>query len=127
MNQPSLLQVTHIFWITGITGTILSCLTGQRNIFVRNATLENILTAIEKYKPDHALFPPALVTQMLSYPDFKKYDLSSLKLIAIGGSAFPKAAADRLQVNVVVIFNERSINMQIIMFYINIRVNGLLK
>lgn len=53
-------------------------------------TPEKILSAIQKYKVTHFMAVPTLWRRILEYPDFGKYDLSSLKLAMGASDAMPK-------------------------------------
>ncbi|MGQ9721647.1 MAG: AMP-binding protein [Candidatus Jordarchaeum sp.] len=55
------------------------------------------LEAIEKYKPDAIGGAPPMFVPLLNHPDFKKYDLSSVKLIASGAAPLPVTNLKRLQ------------------------------
>lgn len=97
-NRSPYIATTHFYWISGILVTMGSCLTGFTNIFLKNATPSTLLKAIEKYKAEWTFFLPVQIAQLLSHPDLKKYDLSSLKFARIGGSMMPKTIADRVKV-----------------------------
>jgi len=55
------------------------------------------LEAIQKYKPDAIGGAPPMFVPLLNHPDFKKYDLSSIKLIASGAAPLPVTNLKRLQ------------------------------
>jgi long-chain acyl-CoA synthetase len=55
------------------------------------------LEAIEKYKPDAIGGAPPMFVPLLNYPEFKKYDLSSIKCIASGAGPLPVTNLKQLQ------------------------------
>ena len=55
------------------------------------------LAAIQELKVTHIAGIPALFTMLWRYPDYKKYDLSSLKVSGYAGQAVPRPWAEQLQ------------------------------
>jgi fatty-acyl-CoA synthase len=55
------------------------------------------LEAIPEYKITHIAGIPALFSMLWRYPDYKKYDLSSLKVSGYAGQAVPRPWAEQLQ------------------------------
>ena len=55
------------------------------------------LEAIEKYRPDAIGGAPPLFVPLLNHPDFERYDLSSVKVIASGAAPLPVANLKKLQ------------------------------
>ena len=50
-----------------------------------------VLETIEAHRPTHTVFVPAMLQQMLARPDFDRFDLSSVKIIAYGAAPMPGA------------------------------------
>ncbi|MHA1364599.1 MAG: AMP-binding protein, partial [Candidatus Freyarchaeota archaeon] len=65
-------------------------------IFLRFDPTE-YLEAIEKYRPDAIGGAPPLFVPLLNHPDFERYDLSSVKVIASGAAPLPVANLKKLQ------------------------------
>ncbi len=55
------------------------------------------LEAIEKYKPDVIGGAPPMYIPLLNYPDFGKYDLSSIKIVGSGAAPLPVANLKKMQ------------------------------
>lgn len=63
--------------------------TGSRNIILHKADPLEMMKYIEKYKATHMFAPPTVWIGLLNHPEFKKYNLSSLKKAAYGASIMP--------------------------------------
>jgi len=55
------------------------------------------LEAIQEYQITHIAGIPAIFTMLWRYPDYKKFDLSSLKVSGYAGQAVPRPWAEQLQ------------------------------
>lgn len=63
--------------------------TGSENIILHKADPLEMLKDIEKYKVTHMFSPPTVWIGLLHHPEFKKYNLSTLKKAAYGASIMP--------------------------------------
>ena len=72
-------------WFQGVT------ILGGTAVLMQKFDAEGSLRAIERYKVTHAQFVPTMFHRMLALPDEvkKRYDLSSLKVIAHAGAPCP--------------------------------------
>lgn len=64
-------------------------LTGGKAVVIPSTRPKDILEAIEKEKVTTTILAVAQVQQMIDMPELNRYDLSSLKVIATGGSRMP--------------------------------------
>lgn len=93
------LQWAPFWWITGTRTFFISLATGMKRIFVRNLTDENVLKAIDTFKPLWTAIPPTPINSLMNNPNFKNYDVSSIKVIVTGGSAVSHHLIDRIKVS----------------------------
>jgi long-chain acyl-CoA synthetase len=62
---------------------------GATSVVLEKFDEVDVLSAIEKEKITYVNMVPAMIIRMLDCPDFKKYDLSSLKTIGFTGAHMP--------------------------------------
>lgn len=73
--------VNTLFYIIANAGTIIS---------VENRSPENVCRMIEKYKVELLPTSPTFINMILMSQAYKKYDLSSLKLVTYGTESMPE-------------------------------------
>ncbi|MBM4323606.1 MAG: AMP-binding protein [Deltaproteobacteria bacterium] len=66
-----------------------SFLTGGKVVVLPSTRPKDILEAIEKEKVTTTILAVAQVQQIIDFPELERYDVSSLKVIATGGSRMP--------------------------------------
>ena len=66
-----------------------SFLTGGKVVMIPSTRPKDILEAIEKEKVTTMILAVAQVQQIIDFPELKRYDVSSLKVMASGGSRMP--------------------------------------
>ena len=64
-------------------------LMGARIVLAKYFTPEEILALIERERVTIIATVPAVLIRILEYPDFEKYDVSSLRIVKYGGAALP--------------------------------------
>lgn len=64
-------------------------ITGGKVVLIPSTRPKDILEAIEQEKVTMAVLAVAQVQQMIDFPELEQYDVSSLKVIATGGSRMP--------------------------------------
>jgi len=72
---------------------------GTKMVFPGRFTPEGFCELVEKEKVTSAALVPTMLAMLIEYPDLKKYDMSSLVDIAVGGAALPlglKTKAEKL-------------------------------
>jgi acyl-CoA synthetase (AMP-forming)/AMP-acid ligase II len=74
----------HVVWVD-----TLHYILRAKTTVIANFDPQNILKIIEKERVSHTMMVPAMIGALVNYPDLKKYDLKSLKLISYVGSLMP--------------------------------------
>ena len=70
---------------------------GATNIILHKADPGEIMKNIEKYKANHMFAPPTVWIGLLNHPEFKNYNLGSLKKGAYGASIMPMEVIRQLR------------------------------
>jgi 2,3-dihydroxybenzoate-AMP ligase len=71
---------------------------GSRLVLAPSADIDELVTLIERYRPDVLpLVPPAVAIRLLESPRARKADLSSISDFVVGGQKLPAEIADRLR------------------------------
>ena len=84
------LPLAHVY---GTVVMNLSFLLGMTFIMLEKFDTQQALEAIQRHKITIMDGVPTMYLYILSYPDFGKYDLSSLRTAVVGGQAMPAAKA----------------------------------
>ena len=84
------LPLAHVY---GTVVMNLSFLLGMTFVMLEKFDTLQALEAIQRHKVTIMDGVPTMYLYMLSYPDFGKYDLSSLRTAVVGGQAMPPAKA----------------------------------
>lgn len=92
LNENSIgMCVYPMFHMGGIMWPCANAYSGMTLVIISTPpTPEKILEAIQKHKVTHFAAVPTLWRRLLDYPDFDKYDLSSLKVAMGASDAMPK-------------------------------------
>lgn len=80
----AVLPLCHSFGVA--TMNIGNMRTKGTTIVLRQFNLEQLFSAIDKYKADYLAAVPTMYVYMLQYPDYKKYDLSTVKYYICGSA-----------------------------------------
>jgi long-chain acyl-CoA synthetase len=83
-------QITPLFHIAGNTHFRSSLYTAGCNIIVKFFNAEETLKIIQEEKATHMDFVPTHLVAILNLPNFKDYDISSMKLLWYGASPMPQ-------------------------------------
>lgn len=89
------LCVAPLFHTAAITGTAIAMVAGVTVVLQDFDPLE-ILKTIQKEKITTLFLVPAMWLFLLEHPDFKKYDVSSLRLAGYGAAPMPPALKKRI-------------------------------
>jgi long-chain acyl-CoA synthetase len=84
------LPLAHVY---GTVVMNLSFMLGMTFVMLEKFDTEQALESIQRHKVTIMDGVPTMYLYMLSYPDFGKYDLSSLRTAVVGGQAMPPAKA----------------------------------
>jgi len=90
------LQITPMFHVAGNTWFRTMMLVGLCNVIMKNFNPVETLRLIEKEKITHAMAVPTQFVSIMNVPDFKKYDISSMKEWHYGGSPMPVEVMKRV-------------------------------
>ena len=91
------LGVVPMFHITGMLYTVLgSVYVGSTTVILPRWDRELAGRLISHYKVTHWTCIPTMVIDLFASPNYKQFDLSSLRYISGGGAAMPQAVAQRL-------------------------------
>jgi long-chain acyl-CoA synthetase len=82
------LPLAHVY---GTVVMNLSFLLGLTFVMLEKFDTQQALDSIQRHKVTIMDGVPTMYLYMLSYPDFGKYDLSSLRVAVVGGQAMPAA------------------------------------
>ena len=86
MEKTGLLAVP-VFHVTGIQVIIKTAASGGTLAIMPQFKVEDFFRIIESEKVMMAVVVPTMLAQIVEYPDMDKFDLSSLRILAYGGSA----------------------------------------
>ncbi len=75
-----------LFHISGSGWGIIGLFNGAQTILLRDVDLPQILAVLPEYKVTHTIFVPAVLQFLLSMPETRKVDYSSLHSITYGAS-----------------------------------------
>jgi len=91
-----MIVVLPMFHITAMNDLLNNSMyTGCELIIMARFDVESFLQAVERYKPTYTVIATPVVIMMANHPAFPKYDISSLKIVGIGGAALPVNIANK--------------------------------
>lgn len=94
IKQPAVLLCVPLFHATGLYAIMFNALLeGRKIVIMQKWNAETALRLVEREKVTHFTGVPTMVLEMLSSPNLKKYDVSSLKAVASGGAPPPAGVA----------------------------------
>ena len=92
------LGVVPMFHITGMMYSVLSSVyLGSTIVLMPRWDRELAGRQISRYRVTHWTCIPTMVIDLFGSPNYKSFDLSSLRYLSGGGAAMPQAVAERLQ------------------------------
>jgi len=78
-----------IYHVAGATAIMSSIWGGRTLVLLPQFDPKAWLEAVQNEKVTHAFVVPTMLKRIMEYPDFAKYDISSLQLIAYGAAPMP--------------------------------------
>lgn len=78
-----------LYHIAGIQAVLAAVYGGRTLILMRQFEINEWLETVQREKANRAMLVPTMIKQIIDFPDFKKYDLSSLEIITYGAAAMP--------------------------------------
>ncbi|MBC7992177.1 MAG: long-chain fatty acid--CoA ligase [Rhizobacter sp.] len=100
------LGVVPMFHITGMVGMSAAVFAGSTVITMPRWDRELVGRTISRYKVTHWTCIPTMVIDLFGSPNYKSFDLSSLRFMNGGGAAMPAAVAERLEKEFGIVFAE---------------------
>lgn len=92
------LTALPLFHVTALVHDLLACTyVGGTMVLLTRWDKKVALQAIEKYRVNYWINITTMVVDVLTDPEIKKRDLSSLRFVGGGGAPMPKAVAERLE------------------------------
>ena len=88
IHDVTLLSVP-IYHIAGATAIMSSTFAGRTLVVLPQFEPEAWLQAVQEERVTHAFLVPTMLKRILDHPDFARYDLGSLKLLAYGAAPMP--------------------------------------
>jgi long-chain acyl-CoA synthetase len=90
-GRDRLMVVAPLFHITGLAMNLCAAIySGVPAVFVKRFKTEDTLRIIEEEKITTMFAVPTVLWLIFNAPDFERYDLSSLRVMASGGAASPE-------------------------------------
>ena len=93
--EPKVISVTPFFHIAGVVSIIKTMLYLNPMVVIDFEPVA-LLQAIESEKATFLFLVPAMWLIVMNHPDFKKYDVRSLRTAAYGADITPNALKDRI-------------------------------
>jgi len=78
-----------LYHVAGIQAMMAAIYGGRTLVMERQFDPEEWMTLVETEKANRAMMVPTMLKQLLDHPNFKKHDLSSLKVITYGAAPMP--------------------------------------
>jgi acyl-CoA synthetase (AMP-forming)/AMP-acid ligase II len=78
-----------LYHVAGIQAMMAAVYGARTLVMERQFEPEEWMTLVEREKANRAMMVPTMLKQLLDHPNFKKHDLSSLKVITYGAAPMP--------------------------------------
>jgi acyl-CoA synthetase (AMP-forming)/AMP-acid ligase II len=88
IEEKNILTVP-MYHIAGIQAVLAAVYGGRTLILMRQFEVQEWLESVQEEKANRAMLVPTMIKQVIDFPDFKQYDLSSLNIITYGAAAMP--------------------------------------
>jgi acyl-CoA synthetase (AMP-forming)/AMP-acid ligase II len=87
-SESNILTVP-LYHVAGIQAMMAAIYGARTLVMERQFEPEEWMTLVEKEKANRAMMVPTMLKQLLDHPNFKKHNLSSLKVITYGAAPMP--------------------------------------
>ena len=89
--------VAHVGPLSHASGTYLMpwFLRGATNVIINGGTADNLLRAIDELRITTFTCVPTFLTRLVNHPEFKNYDLQSLRAIGYGAEPIPRNTLEK--------------------------------
>ena len=88
IEEKNILTVP-LYHVAGIQAMLAAIYGGRTLVLMRQFETEEWMKTVQKEKATRAMLVPTMLKWVVDHPDFKKYDLSSLKVITYGAAPMP--------------------------------------
>lgn len=88
-SDESNILTVPLYHVAGIQAMMAAIYGGRTLVMERQFDPEEWMTLVETEKANRAMMVPTMLKQLLDHPDFKKHDLSSLRVITYGAAPMP--------------------------------------
>jgi fatty-acyl-CoA synthase len=96
-DHDTLLHVVPLYHVNGWGSPQFLTAVGGKHVMLRKVDFGEMLRLIEEEKVTKLLGVPTIFNGLLQHPDLKKYDLSSLEEVIIGGAPSPLSLIEALE------------------------------
>jgi len=83
------LLTVPLYHVAGIQGMMAAIYGGRTMAMMRQFEVKEWMETVQKEKANRAMLVPTMLKWVIDSPDFKKYDLSSMKVITYGAASMP--------------------------------------
>jgi acyl-CoA synthetase (AMP-forming)/AMP-acid ligase II len=88
IEERNLLTVP-LYHVAGIQAMLAAIYGGRTLVMMRQFEVEEWLKTVQHEKATRAMLVPTMLKNVIDYPDFAKYDLSSLQVVTYGAASMP--------------------------------------
>jgi len=88
-SDESNILTVPLYHVAGIQAMMAAIYGGRTLVMERQFDPEEWMTLVENEKANRAMMVPTMLKQLLDHPNFKKHDLSSLRVITYGAAPMP--------------------------------------
>jgi acyl-CoA synthetase (AMP-forming)/AMP-acid ligase II len=88
-SDESNILTVPLYHVAGIQAMMAAIYGGRTLVMERQFEPEEWMNLVEREKANRAMMVPTMLKQLLDHPDFKKHDLSSLRVITYGAAPMP--------------------------------------
>jgi len=88
VEERNLLTVP-LYHVAGVQAMLAAVYGGRTLVLMRQFETEEWMKMVQEEKVTRAMLVPTMLKWVIDHPDFKKYDLSSLKVITYGAAPMP--------------------------------------
>jgi acyl-CoA synthetase (AMP-forming)/AMP-acid ligase II len=89
LAEESNILTVPLYHVAGIQAMMAAIYGGRTLVMERQFEAKEWMELVEREKANRAMMVPTMLKQLLDHPDFKKHDLSSLKVITYGAAPMP--------------------------------------
>jgi acyl-CoA synthetase (AMP-forming)/AMP-acid ligase II len=87
--QESNLLTVPLYHVAGMQAILAAVYGGRTVVMMRQFETEEWMKMVQQEKANRAMLVPTMLKWVVDHPDFKKYDLSSLRVITYGAAPMP--------------------------------------